>query len=89
MKVVPLVPDHDCERIASALRIIADDIEAGEYAFNPTLAILVLGTESVTKDREGFVDSYEWQTHGLGKGSFFAFRGLLASTLNSDGGSHD
>lgn len=82
MKIVPLKQEHDCENIAVALRNIAADIESGAYDFDPSLAIVVLGRESVRSDRTGIVDSYQWQSHGLGKATFFASKGLLASALN-------
>lgn len=78
MQVVELRPKLDSEDIAKALRNIADDVEAGNYDFDPTMAVVVLGTESERKDREGCTLNYNWQTHGLGKCGFFAAKGLLA-----------
>lgn len=78
-EIVELRPKLDCENIAAALRNVADDIEAGAYAFDPTLAVLVLGRETERRDREGVRLNYNWQTHGFGKTSFFASKGLLAA----------
>lgn len=81
MQVVPLHPKMDCEGIATALRNIADQIEAGNYDFDPTLAVLVLGRESERKDIGGITMGFNWQTHGLGKCGFFAAKGLLGVAL--------
>lgn len=35
MKVVELHPHHECEDIVQGLRNIADDIEQGNYDFDP------------------------------------------------------
>jgi hypothetical protein len=78
MNIVELKPQLDCEGIAKALRAIADDVEAGAYDFDPTLAVVVLGAEIERKDRNGITLSFDWQTHGLGKAGFFASKGLLA-----------
>lgn len=78
MNIVELAPKLDCNDIAAALRNIADDIEAGEYRFDPTLAVLVLGRETERRDRDGISVSTDWQTHGLGKCGQLAAKGLMA-----------
>ncbi len=82
MEVVELRPKLDCEDVVKALRNVADDLEAGRYDFDPTIAVLVLGREGTRRDRDGIVDSYQYQSHGFGQCSFFASKGLLASALN-------
>lgn len=82
MNVVELQPNHDCYDLAKALRNVADDIEAGNYNFDPTLAVLVLGRETERRDRDGVSVSTDWQTHGLGKCGQLAARGLLACALS-------
>lgn len=87
MKVVELRPDLPCDDIVQGLRNIADQIEAGEFAFTPTMAVIVLGDESVERTRDMIIDRFSWQSHGLGKTSYFAAKGLLAAALNrSEGG---
>lgn len=81
MKVIPLHRDHDCYDIAKTLRTIADDVEAGVYDFAPTQAVVVIATETTSSD--GLTMRYNWRTHGLGKGSFFAAKGLLACAATS------
>jgi len=81
MKVVELHPNLTCEDIAKGLRVVADDIEAGRYHFVPTLAVLVVGAESERKDNGGITQGYNWQVHGFGRGSYFTWKGLLASAL--------
>lgn len=83
MEVVELRPALDCDDIAQGLRNIADDIEAGEYGFTPTLASIVLGRETEHRDRNGVGVSFEWKSHGLGRTSVFAAKGLLAAALTS------
>lgn len=88
MNIVPLHKEHDCENLAVTLRNIADDIEAGNYDFEPTIAVVVLGMESQRRDADGIAVRYQWQTHGLGeKAGFFVTRGLLASALQDFDGS--
>lgn len=86
MKIVELRPQHDCENIGKALRAIADDIEAGAYEFDPTIAAVVLGREDVRSDRDGVFDAWRWQTHGLGKATFFTVKGLLAAAAADTNG---
>ena len=82
MKVVQLHPELDCYGISKALRNIADDIEAGAYVFDPTMAVVVLATETHRRDSDGVSASFDWQTHGLGKDTgIFMARGILASAL--------
>ena len=81
MQIVELRPKLDCHDIAKALRNIADDIEAGNYDFDPTLAVLVLGMENDRQERDGPVMNFNWQSHGLGKCGFFAGKGLLAAAI--------
>ena len=80
-ELVELRPKLDCEDVVKALRNVADDLEAGRYDFDPTLAVLVLGREATRRDRDAIVDSYQFQSHGFGQCSFFASKGLLASAL--------
>lgn len=82
MNVVELKPQLDCEEISTALRAIADDIEAGAYDFDPTTAVVVLGREVERKDRNGITLNFDWQTHGLGKSGFFVTKGLLACAIS-------
>lgn len=82
MKIVELKPKLDCHDIAKGLRNIADDIEGGKYAFDPTLAVVVLGVESEKRDRDGITASFNWQTHGLGDACYFAIKGLLGCSLS-------
>jgi len=77
MQIVQLHPKPDCHDIATALRNIADDIEAGAYRFAPDMAVVVLGRESERQWRDDISVGYDWQTHGLGKCGFFAAKGLL------------
>lgn len=87
MNVVELPLARDCHNIATALRNIADDIEAGAYDFAPDLAVVVLGRDNERITTDGPVLSFNWQTHGLGKCGYFAVKGLLASAISSfDGG---
>ncbi len=80
MKVVELKPVPDAFGVAKALRNIADEIEAGSYSFDPSMAVVVLATETNRHDREGITVNYNWQTHGLGeKCSFFTAKGILAA----------
>lgn len=83
MNVVELRPSLDCDEIVKGLRNIAHEIEAGAYNFAPTQVVVVLGRETEHRDRNGISSSYEWQTHGLGKTSVFAGKGLLAAALTS------
>lgn len=80
--VVELRPALGCDDIVTALRGIADEVEAGAYSFTPTTAVVVLGLETERRDRRGITNGYQWQTHGLGKTSFFTAKGLLAAALN-------
>ena len=82
MNVVELRPERDAENIAKALRNIADDIEAGAYDFDPLTAVVVLAREDASVGRETETQTYRWQTHGLGKCSIFAARGILATAAN-------
>lgn len=84
MNVVPLHHEVDAFDLAKALRNIADEIERDAYTFTPTKAVLVLADESERLDAGGdIIASFNWQTHGLGKGvGVFAARGILASALN-------
>lgn len=82
MNVVEMAPKLDCHDLAKSLRNVADDIEAGRYDFDPTLAVLVLGRETERRDRDGVSISTDWQTHGLGKCGQLAAKGLLASALS-------
>ena len=83
MNIVELKPVPDAYGLSKALRNIADDIEAGDYSFDPSIAVLVLATETSRTDREGISVNYNWQTHGLGeKCGFFVARGILASALS-------
>lgn len=87
MNVVELPLARDCHDIATTLRNIADDIEAGAYDFDPDMAVVVLGRDNERMTTDGPVLSFNWQTHGLGKCGYFAAKGLLASAINSfDGG---
>lgn len=82
MKVVELKPKPDMFEVATALRNIADEIEAGAYDFDPTLAVVVLATESQRHDRLGVSVEFDWQTHGIGeKCGFFTAKGLLGCAL--------
>ena len=81
MQVVPLHRDMDCNNIATALRNIADQIEAGDYEFAPDMAVLVVAQESDRKTLDGHILNYNWQSHGLGKCGYFASKGLLAAAL--------
>lgn len=83
MNVVELRPNLTCENIVAGLRALADDIEDGEYDFVPTLAVVVIAEEGERKDPEGITEHYNWRTHGFGKGSYFAWRGLLASAMQA------
>ena len=85
-KVVSLAevrPNPDCLDIAKALRNIADDVEAGKYDFEPTIAVLVLGQENTRREPDGIVDRFCWQSHGLGNATFFASKGLLAAASSN------
>ena len=81
IKVVELRPKLDCNDIAKCLRNIADEIESGEYDFDPTMAVLVVGRESSKQDRDGMIMGYNWMTHGLGKLGYFSGKGLLACAV--------
>ena len=82
MKVVELRPKPDIFDVATVLRNIADEIDAGAYDFDPTLAVLVLATETSHHDRLGVSVNFDWQTHGIGeKCGFFTAKGLLGSAL--------
>ena len=91
MEVVELHPKHPCEDLIQGLRNIADDIEAGEYDFDPNIAIVVLARESQSRDSHGFNQSYNWQTHALGeRATYFTVKGLMGSALTSfDGESEE
>lgn len=83
MNIVELKPKHDAFEVATALRNIADEIEAGAYDFHPTLAVVVLATEETKHDRAGVTVSFDWQTHGLGeKCGYFTAKGLLGCALS-------
>lgn len=82
-ELVELRPVQDCHDIAKALRNIADDVEAGLYSFEPTLAVVVLAREGERHDRSGPRLNFAWQTHGLGQCSYFAAKGVLASALGN------
>lgn len=82
MEVVPLRKKASAGDIPKTLRQIAYDIENGVYDFEPDLAVLVVGRETVTKERDGGqIQNFEWTTHGLGEVSFFKTQGLLAAAL--------
>ena len=83
MNVVELHPTLTCENIVAGLRVLADEIEAGEYDIVPTLAVVVLGEEGERKDRDGITEHFNWRTHGFGKGSYFSWKGLLASAMQT------
>ena len=82
--VVPLArPTGD--NIPAALRAIADDIEAGDYSFTPSMAVLVFADEESTAS-EG---SLSVSLHGLGVRchSQLVVLGLLQSAIgNMQGG---
>jgi hypothetical protein len=86
MNVIELPLARDCHNIATALRNIADDIEAGAYDFDPEMAVVVLGRDSERMTTDGPVLSFNWQTHGLGKSGFFAAKGLLAAAISDFSG---
>ncbi len=77
-EVVTLHPPMVCVDVVAAMRAIADDIEAGRYEFEPTMAVVVIGCETERRVSDGMTLNFNWQTHGLGKTSFFAAKGLLA-----------
>lgn len=82
MKVVELKSKPDMFEVATALRNIADEIEAGAYDFDPTLAVVVLATETTRHDRLGVSVNFDWQTHGIGeKCGYFTAKGLLGCAL--------
>ena len=85
MNVVPLHREVDAFDLAKALRNIADEIEKGEYQPAPTMAVVVLAHDSQRREASGdVIDSFGWQTHGLGKGcSVFTAKGILAAAMGA------
>lgn len=82
--VTVLHPDQTKDDLVAGLRAIADEIEAGETAFDPTMAVIVLADEKIRRDAEGETSRYVWQTHALGsKAGFFTAKGILAAAAVS------
>lgn len=89
-EIVPLHPAFNADDIVKGLRAIADDIEAGSVRFEPTMAVVVLATETQRRDRTGVTVFHDWQSHALGRDiATFAARGILASAINVWDGPND
>lgn len=87
LSVVELRPKHACTDIVQSLRNLADDIEQEKYDYQPDMALVILGAESRTQVPDGFVDKFEWSSHGMGEMTFFQGQGLAATFLyQSEGG---
>ncbi|MEW4469020.1 hypothetical protein AB1K62_14430 [Parasphingorhabdus sp. JC815] len=82
MRVVPLHPRRDKDDLATALRNIADEIEAGDYDFDPSMAVVVLADERAQRGPDGDMITYNLQTHGIGaRCSYFTSKGIMAAAL--------
>lgn len=75
---------HD---VTKTLRLIADQIDAGEYDFPVTTAVVIIGYSTSKFDGEDVREQSRWETFGIGPRSDpFTVRGLMmtAAMLSDD-----
>lgn len=87
--ILQLHQPKPCNDVASSLRRLADQIEAGEHGDWPvTTCIVVLGhTDAEYPASDGMlVQSNHWGTYGFGpRTDIFTTRGLLATAIRNWG----
>lgn len=82
LNVVPFKEKPACLDIVKTLRVIADDIEKGEYGIDdPDFAVLVVGRESQRRVSDGIDIQRQQRTHAMGDAGFYAVKGLLAAAI--------
>lgn len=83
MELLELHPSRDADDIVKGLRNIADQIESGDYPFNPDTIIVVTALQSSRRMIGAERFTAEFETHSLGVHSgFYETKGILAAALN-------
>lgn len=82
-EVVDLRLKPEYHNISQTLRRIADEIEAGDFGFMPSSAVLVIGsTKNGGTKGDEVLEGYTFETFGMGERSdVFTINGLLAVAM--------
>ena len=90
-KIVALRTAPACEDIAKTLRVIADEIDSGEYGLLTTAVVVIGHTEEKPPKGDYFMTRERYYTFGMGpRQDPFTIRGMLmAAAIDPIGSSRE